>query len=97
MLRDWSVSHYADDIVAGASTDFMQPSWNWHSLFPVLGRSGLYPLAVISLPTNGTAGSVVPGGAAFYRFAVPAGGRASIALSSASGGGGLMGVLLRIR
>ena len=65
MLRDWSVSNYTDDLVAGVSADFTQPSWNWHSVFPALGSgSAVYPLSITGLTASGVNGSVIPGGAA---------------------------------
>jgi hypothetical protein len=99
MLRDWSVSHYTDDVVPGVSADFTQPSWNWHDIFPGLGGGGgSYPLLVSPLPAAGTAGTVIPGGAAFYRFAVPANGLASLTLSAGGGvSGRTEGVVVRLR
>ena len=98
MLRDWSVSNYTDDLVTGVSADFTQPSWNWHSIFPVLGSTGTYPLAVAALSVAGASGTVVPGGAAFYRFSVAANATASIGLSAGgTGGPGVQGVIVRIR
>ena len=99
MLRDWSVSNYTDDIVSGISIDFTQPSWNWHSIFPALASGAGYPLATAGLSTAGAAGTVVPGGAAYYRFAVAANATASLTLTPAAGGAGapLQGVVVRIR
>ena len=94
MLRDWSVSHYTDDVVSGVSADFMQPSWNWHSVFAALASSGAYPLATSSLPAAGTSGLAVPGGANFYRFSIAANGNASLKLTAAQAIGG---VIVRIR
>lgn len=94
MLRDWSVSHYTDDVVPGVSSDFMQASWNWHSLFAALASTGGYPLAISGLPAAGTSGSAVPGGANFYRFSVAAKANASIKLTAPQPIGG---VIVRIR
>jgi hypothetical protein len=99
LLRNWSVSQYTDDVVSNESTDYTQPSWNWHSIFPALGGGGrAYPLAVASLPTTGTTGSVIPGGAAFYRFSVAANGVGTLTLTGA-GGSTLpaQGVVVRLR
>ena len=99
MLRDWSVSHYTDDIVGGLSADFAQPSWNWHSLYPALGTAGVYPLSVTGLTTTGAGGSVIPGGASYFRFSVAANATGSVALTSSSGAAAapLQGVVVRIR
>jgi hypothetical protein len=101
-LRDWSVSHYTDDVVAGIPMAFMQPSWNWHSLIPTLRASftnGTYPLPVTALSTAGSATSVVPGGAAYYRFSVPPNTTATI-LATGSGTGAswaLQATVVRLR
>jgi len=87
LLRDWNVSHVMDD-APSASTELSQKSWNWHSVFGgVDGIAALYPLPVIAMsPTTPTySGSVVPGGAAFYSFAVPANGNATLTLGGQSG------------
>jgi hypothetical protein len=97
LLRDWSVSQYVDDAVTDASADYLQPSWNWHSVYSALTDAGTYPLAVTTLPTTGMSGSVIPGGAAFYRFAVPANGTASITLSGGSRAGPAIGTVIRLR
>ena len=91
MFRDWAVSLYADDLVA-ADANFAQPSWNWRSVYPALG--GAYPLATNSLTLSGASSSIIPGGSAFYRFAIPANGTGSLTLTS---GGAASGVVLRIR
>ncbi|MFL5606627.1 MAG: hypothetical protein ACJ8AD_09295 [Gemmatimonadaceae bacterium] len=98
-LRDWSVSQYTDDVVVNESADYTQPSWNWHNLFQAFnGGTGRYPLPVTTLPTAGTSGSVIPGGAAFYRFAVPANAVASLTLTGAGGAATpTQGVVVRLR
>jgi hypothetical protein len=53
---------------------------------------------VTALPTNGTSGSVIPGGAAFYRFAVPANAVASVTLTGSGGAATpTQGVVVRLR
>jgi hypothetical protein len=77
-VRDWSVSHAADDVTTVA--EYQQPSWNFHSIF-----GGAYPLPVQVMADGSTySNAVVPGGAAFYRLAVPAGGLATITLGGQS-------------
>lgn len=98
-LRDWSVSHYADDTVTNVGAEFSQPSWNWHSIYPAFGTNATYPLKIEQLSTATTSGSVIPGGAAFYRFSVAANANGSVTLSNSSGtaAGPLQGVVVRIR
>jgi hypothetical protein len=81
-VRDWSASNAVDDIVS-AAPELQQPSWNWHSIYVTL--NGSYPLSVAALTDGGTAaGSIVAGGAAYYRMGVPAGSSASLRLSGSS-------------
>ncbi|HKP16493.1 MAG TPA: hypothetical protein VJT85_10510 [Gemmatimonadaceae bacterium] len=87
LLRDWTVSNVMDDAPA-ASTELSQKSWNWHSIFGgVDGIAALYPLPVTAmLPTTPTySGTVVPGGAAYFTFAVPTDGTATLTLGGQSG------------
>jgi hypothetical protein len=81
-VRDWNVSHYTDDLVAGAASEYQQPSWNYHDIFPGLQGGGAYPLKVTSLETTGASGSLIGGAAAYYRFSIPAGTTANITLSA---------------
>lgn len=99
MIRDWSVSHYTDDATPGVAADFMQPSWNWHDIYPALGSGGgTYPLATNPLPTTGVSGTVIPGASAFYRFAIPPNGSANITVSGGTASAGLpTGTIVRIR
>jgi hypothetical protein len=84
-VRDWVVSHAIDD-VAALTTQYQQRSWNWHSIYPAILTSGTYPLSVATLSVNGSSsGSLVPGGAAYYRVTVAAGGTATINLSVPNG------------
>ncbi len=85
MLRDWSIAQYTDDATPSVSVDLTQPSWNWRSIFPALGSTAsAFPLVVNPLGTE-VSGTVIPGGAAFYRFAVAANTSASLTLTAASG------------
>jgi hypothetical protein len=103
MFRDWSVSQYTDDYVTAAVADFTQPSWNWRSLYPALGRTQSapakpYPLQILPLSAPSTTGTIVPGGAAFYRFSVAANTTASISVSGGTPQTGLpQGTIVRIR
>jgi hypothetical protein len=94
-VRDWNVSHAVDDI-APVPTDLTQPSWNWHTIFPVLYDS--YPLKyqVMTDATSYT-GKIAGGGAAYYKVAVPANGTATLNLGgqSASSGSHIQLVVVR--
>lgn len=96
-LRDWSVSLYADDNASGLNEDITQPSWNWRSIYSALGgASGApYPLVVSPLTVAGSSGTVIPGGARYYRFAVAANGSASLTLSSPTAV--VQGMVVRLR
>ena len=98
-LRDWSVSHYTDDVVSNLSPDYSQPSWNWHSIYPVLSGNAPYPLKINQLTSTPASGTVIPGGAAFYRFSVPANATGSLTLTKSTGTttGPLQGVVVRLR
>jgi hypothetical protein len=98
LLRDWSVSHYTDDVVPGVSVDYTQPSWNWHSIYPALGGGGRsYPLSAKPLMIAGVSGSVIPGGSAFYRFSIAANTTASVTLTGSTTAGDIQGLVVRLR
>lgn len=64
LFRDWAVSVYMDDAVAGVDPRFTQPSWNFRNLLV-----GGYPLAVRRFTGDGTvAFPLDAGGAAYVRF-----------------------------
>jgi hypothetical protein len=94
-VRDWNVSHAVDD-VASVSAELTQPSWNWHSIFPVLYTT--YPLNYqVMTDATSYSGSVIGGGAAYYKLSVPANGSATVTLTgqSASAGSHLQLVVVR--
>ena len=82
-LRDWTVSVYADDAVAGLEPRFTVPSWNFRSLYPLILNPARFPLKVDTL-VNATPRTVAvqAGSAAYLRFAVPAGGTGDVRLSA---------------
>ena len=96
-LRDWSVSHAVDDL-ADTSLELQQPSWNWRSIYA--GLYGGYPLQTLPM-TNGSTypGTLVAGGAAFYRLSVPGGSNATVTLGgpSASAGSHIQLVVVRTK
>lgn len=84
-MQQWTLSVYADDAVPGTDEAFQQPSWDFRSVIPAIDPNDVFPLRVIPLGEDQTeAVTLRAGGAAFMRFAVEAGGIASI--SSSSGG-----------
>ena len=90
-VRDWSVSNAVDDAPSlSVSAELSQKSWNWHSIFGGIdGLAALYPLPVTAMTpaTPSYPGAVVPGGAAYFTFTVPANGTATLTLSGQSGAG----------
>jgi hypothetical protein len=100
-VRDWSVSHALDDVAAAPAAAYQQRSWNFHSVFAgVDGLAALYPLQVAGM-TPGTAytGSIVAGGAQYFKLTVPANGTATLAIGASSGtaAGNLQLVLVRTK
>jgi hypothetical protein len=96
-VRDWNVSHAVDDI-APVPVELSQPSWNWHTIFPVIYQS--YPLKYqVMTDATSYSGKVVGGGAAYYKLAVPANGSATLNLGgqSASSGSHIQLVVVRIQ
>jgi hypothetical protein len=81
-VRDWNISHYTDDLVAGVASEYTQPSWNYRDIFPGLQGGGPYPLKVTSLGAAGASGKLIGGSAAYYRFSIPAGTTANITLTT---------------
>jgi hypothetical protein len=75
IIRDWATAQYTDDLVAGGTGTFSHPSWNFRSVLALLSsNSNRFPLRLRPLadatPQRLT---LVGGGAAYIRFAVPAG------------------------
>jgi hypothetical protein len=93
-VRDWSVSHYMDDLISGLPAEYTQESWNWHSLYKALTKGGPYPLEVKAI-TGGTAsGELIGGSSAYYRFSIPPNTSATFTLST---GGPIAARVVRIR
>lgn len=82
-VRDWTVSVYTDDALPGVPQSFLQPSWNYRSIYPALASG--YPLATRQLTGSGpTPVTLAGGGAVFFRFGV-AGNTSVVRLTSQSG------------
>jgi len=96
-VRDWNVSHAVDD-VAPVPAELTQPSWNWHSIFPPLYQTSTYPLKyTVMTEATSYSGTVIGGGAAYYKLAVPPSGSATLTLGgqSSSAGSHLQFVVVR--
>ena len=71
LFRDWATSVFADN-APGVAARYQQPSWNFRSIYKEL--YGSFPLKTVSLAAGTPSPvSLVGGGAAYLRFAVPAG------------------------
>jgi hypothetical protein len=91
-LRDWTVSLIADDYSAAVTSAlgprYINPAWNFRSIYPGLrftgGQAlGVYPIATRSLVNNTPQRVPLAGGASAYvRFSVPGGQRALVSLST---------------
>jgi hypothetical protein len=90
MVRDWTVSVYADDYVPDVAAFLTQPSWNFRTAYPALPTSARpYPLVdAVRVMRDGVSHHVaVRGGSgAFLRFAVTPGREAAIHVTA----GGLL-------
>jgi hypothetical protein len=80
-FRDFAVSVYTDNAVAGVPAIFTQPSWNQRALLPAIYTG--FQLKVRPLTSgNGQSFSLTAGGAAYLRAAVAPGRRASVTVRS---------------
>jgi hypothetical protein len=78
-LRDWTVAVYADNATTGVDNRFMITSWNFRSIYPLITSPARYPLKVDTLlPAAARTVVVSAGSAAYFRFAVPAGGTGDV-------------------
>jgi hypothetical protein len=84
LYRDFAVSVYTDDAVAGVPPIFTQPSWNHRALFQTI-QNGI-PLKVRPL-TSGSPENLAlrPGGASYLRAGVAPNQRASVLLTAEGG------------
>lgn len=78
-LNDWAVSLYADDAIPGVPARFRTSSWNMRSVYSSPTFGGL-PLSthVFAPASSSVQRTLVAGGTLYGRFAVPAGGAASV-------------------
>jgi len=89
-VSDWGASHAVDDVSALVGEQFLQKSWDWHSLYPAICKQGstcFYPLTVrtmtAGIPYSGT---ILSGGSTHFKLAVPAGGTATLTVASSTAG-----------
>jgi hypothetical protein len=86
MIRDWSVSMYTDDYVAGVASAQIDPSWNFRTAYPAMPTSARsYPLvdAIRTLANDVTQVlSLRGGGGTYLRFGVTAGKEAVVRVTS---------------
>jgi hypothetical protein len=82
-VRDWNVSHAADDLSADPA--FQQPSWDWHGIYPAVSVGAQYPLQYQAMASGTTySGTVLSGGAAYFKLLVPANTSATVSLTEQS-------------
>lgn len=82
-IRDWSISVYTDDLVA-TTPAYQEPSWNFRSLYPLLGAT-TYPLSVIRLSNGAQTTQTLSGGGSLYTtFDIQAGVTGAVAWTVAS-------------
>jgi hypothetical protein len=78
---------YTDDAVPGAEPRFLQPSWNYRSIFPAFSSSaGVFPLRTQHLvDRTATSLSLAAGGSAYLRFSVAPASEAAVRITSGGG------------
>jgi hypothetical protein len=97
-LRDWSVSLYVDDAVAGLPPRYMVPTWDLRSVVGLLGSGSTYALRPPALASGvARTASLQPGGALYYRFGVAAGGEGRLEVNASTNISQLSVVVLRTR
>jgi hypothetical protein len=83
LYRQWAVAAYTDDAVAGVPAIYTHPSWNHRSLYSALDTR--YPLETSGLTSGlSTNMTLVAGGSAYLRAAVPAGQRGSVTVTASN-------------
>jgi len=71
-MRDWAIANYFDDAsLTSGVADYQHPSWNTRSVESYM-NNGYYPLKMTDFGAR-TVLTLADGGAAYLRFAVPAG------------------------
>jgi hypothetical protein len=79
MIRDWTTSVFADDVVPSLEARFTQPSWRFRTFF------GTWPLQTRNLAGGASNVSLKSGSGAFFRFGVAPGQTGTITARRASG------------
>jgi hypothetical protein len=78
LMQTWTASNFTDDVLPRVPFEviYQQPSWNFRSIYRAIVSE--YPLQVRALTGEERVFTLRGGGAAFLRFAIPAGGQAAI-------------------
>lgn len=87
LMQSWTVAVYTDDALPGVAFAplYQQPSWNYRSVYAALTAgpaSGRYPLRVRPLTAEPQRFELKGGGAAFFRFGIPAAREAIVRITS---------------
>jgi hypothetical protein len=101
VFRDFVVSIYTDDFVAGVPAKYTQPSWNTRSLYPrvsqITGQNFVWPLPGSGLKDATTkSASLQAGGFQVYRFRGITGTDSFIRVTGASGAALPTGVTISV-
>ncbi len=67
--RDWTVAQFADDLGFPLPPQYVNPSWNFRSILPVL-NSNVFPLMTRTLTTTPLDVTLAGGGVAYFRFQI---------------------------
>jgi hypothetical protein len=85
-IRTWHTALFADDLVPGLDARFRTPSWNHRSVTAAYpNTNGQYPLRTVPLSGGHTGFELAGAAAAYARFGVAVGQRASLTLTSGGG------------
>jgi hypothetical protein len=81
--RDWAVAQYLDDAGVSQDAKFQHPSWNFRSVIARITADHTYSLSTHRLaPATPLPLTLLRGGAAYFRFAVPAGQYATVHMTA---------------
>jgi hypothetical protein len=83
-FREWAGAHYLDDVHPTIPQALQHRSWHFRSVVPRLEPSPRppYPLNTIALTATAVTVTLVDGGAAYFRFGVPANVTATVNITS---------------
>lgn len=81
LVQTWTAAVYTDDLVPTFNDLYEQPSWDFRSVLAVL-NDGTFPLETHTIGSTPTVLTLEAGGAAHLLFTIPAGGRATVNITS---------------